>query len=303
MLDKIAATVDWEPIAAWVGSRGGSGPGSPSYPGLVLLRCLLLGIWHDLSDPALENAVADRLSFRRFAGLSLHDPVPDHSTLWRFRAELATDGLMERVFAEIVRQLDVKGLIVKRGTLIDASLVPAAARPARKAKNPQAAVPAKPGHDVEARWGRKGHKSVFGYKIHIGADQDHTIIRRVELTDASVTDTEPADALICGDERAVYGDQAYYTHARHARLSAAGIKDRLMHRPNKHHPELPARHKRRNRLIARVRAAVERPFAVIKEHYGLRRMRFFTLARNKVHVLLACCAYNLRRAVTALAPA
>ena len=302
MLDRIAATVDWQPIAALVGWRNGAGPGSPSYPGLVLLRCLLLGIWHDLSDPALEKAIADRLSFRRFAGLSLHDRVPDHSTLWRFRTELAADDLMERVFAEIVRQLDAKGLIVKRGTLIDASLVPAAARPPRKTTG-ENADRSKSSPDPDARWGRKGRKSVFGYKAHIGADQDHTIIRRAELTDASVTDTEPADALICGDERAVYGDQAYYTHARHQRLTKAGIKDRLMRRPNKHHPELPARHKRRSRLIGRVRAAVERPFAVFKEHYGLRRMRFFTLARNRVQVLLACCAYNLRRAVTVLAPA
>ena len=301
MLDKIAATVDWQPIATLVGSRNGTGPGSPSYPGLVLLRCLLLGVWHDLSDPALEKAIADRLSFRRFAGLSLHDRVPDHSTLWRFRAELAVDGLMERVFAEIVRQLDAQGLIVKRGTLIDASLVAAAVRPPRKAAEAESGAP--PSCEVDARWGRKGTKSVFGYKIHIGADQDHTIVRRVELTNASITDTEPADALICGDERAVYGDKAYYTHARHARLTAAGIKDRLMRRADKHHPELPARHKRRNRLIARVRYAVERPFAVLKQHYGLRRMRFFALVRNRVQVMLACCAYNLRRAVTVLAPA
>jgi len=97
------------------------------------------------------------------------------------------------------------------------------------------------------------------------ADAAHTIIRRVDFTNASLPDTECADGLICGDEKAVYGDQAYYTHARHARLREARIKDRLMHRPNKHHPELPPRKKRRNRLIARVRAAVERPFAV---HFG-----------------------------------
>jgi transposase, IS5 family len=303
MLDRIAGTVDWAPVASLVGARGGVGPGSPSYPGLVLLRCLLLGIWHDLSDPALEHAIADRLSFRRFAGLSLHDRVPDHATLWRFRAKLTKDGLMDRVFEEIVRQLDAKGLIVKRGTLIDASLVAAAARPPRKSTGEDADKTTKSAPDPDARWGRKGHKSVFGYKVHIGVDQDHTIVRRVELTNASVTDTEPADALISGDEKAAYGDQAYYTHARHARLTAAGIKDRLMRRPNKHHPELPARHKRRNQLIARVRAAVERPFAVLKQHYGMRRMRFFTLARNRAHVILACCAYNLRRAATVLAPA
>jgi IS5 family transposase len=301
MLDEVAATLDWGSIAVQLGSRGHAGPGSPSYPAVVLFRCLLLGIWHDLSDPMLEKAIVDRLSFRRFAGLSLHDKVPDHTTLWRFREELAADGVLERAFAEINRQLDAQGLIVKRGTLIDASLVAAAARPPRKGHGAFGEAAGAASHDGDARWGRKGDKSVFGYKIHIGADQDHTIIRRVELTAASVTDTEPADDLICGDERAVYGDQAYYTHARHARLSKAGIKDRLMRRPNKHHPQLTARHKRRNRLIGRVRAAVERPFAVLKKHYGLSRLRFFTLARNRAHVTLACCAYNLRRALTVLA--
>jgi len=298
-LDRLGEAGDWRPIATLIGSRNGTGPGAPSYPGLVLLRCLLLGVWYDLKDEALEQAIADRLSFHDFVGLSLQDRVPDHSTLWRFREELASDGTIEQVFDEIVRQLDAKGLVVKRGTLIDASLVASAARPPRKPKSGQSGE-AKPSADTDARWGRKGKKSVFGYKIHIGADQDHTIIRRVALTDASVTDTEPADTLICGDEGAAYGDQAYYTHARHAWLTEAGIKDRLMHRPNKHHPELSARDKYRNHLIGRIRAAVERPFAVFKEHYGMRRMRFFTHRRNRTHVILACCAYNLRRAATVL---
>lgn len=304
MLDKLEAAVDFAPLRGLLGKRGEAGPGNSSYPAEVLLRCLLLGVWHDLSDPALETAIADRISFRRFAGLSLLDRTPDHSTLWRFRQELAREGLVDQVFVEITRQLEAKALVLKRGTLIDASLVAARANPPRK---PRGGAPAdaraKPAADPDARWGRKGKKSVFGYKIHIGVDAAHTIIRRVDLTNGSVTDTEPADGLICGDENAVYGDQAYYTHARHARLTEAGIKDRLMRRPNKHHPELPARQKRRNRLIGRVRAAVERPFAVFKERYGLRRMRFYTLVRNRVQVVLACCAYNLRRAVGALAPA
>jgi IS5 family transposase len=300
VLDKIAVVVDWPALAAVLGSRNGAGPGSPGYPSLLLLRCLLLGVWHNLSDEALEHAVKDRLSFRRFAGLSLHDRVPDHSTLWRFRMELAADGLVDRVFAEINRQLEVKGLIVKRGTLIDASLIAARARPPSRPEAEEA-QPAKPSADPDARWGRKGKKSVFGYKIHIGVDAQHTIIRQVATTDASVTDTELGDALICGDEDAVYGDQAYHTQARHERLSEVGIKDRLMRRPNKHHPQLPPRHKRRNRLIGRVRSGVERPFAVLKEHYGLRCMRFFAMVRNRVHTALACCAYNLRRAVTVLA--
>ena len=300
VFDEIAAAIDWAPIRPLLGERSGPGSGNTSYPAEPLLRSLLLGTWHGLSDPALEAQLRDRLSFRRFAGFSLSDRTPDHATLWRFRDELAREELIERVFAEINRQFDEKGLIVKQGTLVDASFLQARARPPRQPKK-GAEGPTKPSADPDARWGRKGKKSTFGYKIHIGVDQGQTLIRRVVVTDASITDTTPADALICGDEQAVYGDQAYYTHARHARLDEAGIKDRLMRRPNKHHPLSP-RQKDRNRLIARVRAAVERPFAVFKQHYGLRQLRCFSLAANRTQCLLAAWAYNLRRMAVAFCP-
>jgi transposase, IS5 family len=301
ILDEVEAVVDWAPLRSLLGRRGSSGAGNSSYPAEVLLRCLLAGIWHNLSDPALEAAIADRLSFRRFVGLSLHDQTPDHTTLWRFRQELAEGGVIDKIFTEINRQFEVRKLILKQGTLVDASLMPARAKPPRKARKEAEDKPPKPSADRDARWGRKGKKSVFGYKVHTGVDAGHTLIRRVHMTDASVTDTEPADQLICGDEQAAYGDQAYYTHARHARLTEAGIKDRLMRRPNKHHPELPPRQKQRNKLIAKVRSAVERPYAVFKETYGLRRLRFFNFERNRVLIVLACCAYNLRRVAGVLA--
>jgi transposase, IS5 family len=295
ILDEVEAVVDWAPLRSLLGKRGSDGAGNSSYPAEVLLRCLLAGVWHHLSDPALEAAIADRLSFRRFVGLSLHDRTPDHSTLWRVRQELARGGLIDKIFEEINRQFEAKRLILKQGTLVDASLIPSRAKPPRKARDEaKETLPSKPSADPDARWGKKGKKSVFGYKIHTGVDAGHTIIRRIHMTDASITDTEPADQLFCGDEKAVYGDQAYYTHARHARLKAAGIKDRLMHRANKHHALRP-RQKQRNKLIAKVRAAVERPYAVLKEQYGLRRMRFFGFERNRVQIVLACCAYNLRR--------
>jgi IS5 family transposase len=299
-LDRIARSIAWGPIDALVGQRSGPGSGNTSYPAVPLLRCLLLGVWNDLSDPALEAQLRDRLSFRRFAGFSLSDQTPDHSTLWRFRQELQQDGVLDRIFEEINRQFEHKGLIVKRGTLIDASFLQAASRPPRSPKRGHQG-PTKPSADGDARWGKKGSKSVFGYKVHTGVDEANTLIRRMQVTDASITDTEPADGLISGDEQAAYGDQAYYTHARHGRLKAAGIKDRLMHRPNKHHPLTP-RQKHRNRLISKVRSAVERPFAVFKQHYGMRRLRFFNLARNRTQCLLACCSYNLARAAAVLYP-
>lgn len=301
IFDQIATVIDWGPIRKLLGQRSGPGSGNTSYPAEPLLRCLLLGVWNGLGDPALEAQLRDRLSFRRFAGFSLSDLTPDHTTLWRFRQELTHGGLIDRLFEEINRQFERKGLILKRGTLVDATFIQARARPPAKPKAGTEGPP-RPSADRDARWGRKGHKSVFGYKMHTGVDAAHTLIRRVVVSNASLNDTEPADQLICGDEAAVYGDQAYSTHARHARLVEAGIKDRLMRRPNKHHPELPPRHKRRNQLIARVRAAVERPFAVLKERYGMRRMRCFNLATNRTQCLLAACGYNLRRAASVLYP-
>ena len=173
---------------------------------------------------------------------------------------------------------------------------------ARPPARPKQGEEPKPSADKDARWGRKGRKSVFGYKVHIGTDAEHTIIRRIDLTNASLTDTECADALICGDENAVYGDQAYYTHRRHAWLMQARIKDRLMRRPNKHHPELPPRQKLRNKLISKVRAAVERPFSVFKGEYHLRRAHFFARQRNRTQFVIAACAYNLKRAFGVLFP-
>ena len=301
IFDLVAKEIDWQPIDKLLGPRSGSGPGTASYPAIVLMRCLLLGVWHGLSDPALETQIRDRLSFRRFAGFSLSDHTPDHSTLWRFRDELTRDHLIENVFEEINRQLEAKNLIVKRGTLVDASFMQARARPPRQPKKDHAG-PVKPSADGDARWGKKGKKSTFGYKMHIGVDQDHTMIRRIELTDASVTDTEPADQLICGDEKAVYGDQAYHTHKRHKQLTEKCIKDRLMRRPNKHHPKLSPRHKLRNWLIAKVRSAVERPFAVFKERYAMRRLRFFNLAANRTQCIIGACAYNLRCMIGVLYP-
>jgi len=155
MLDRLAAGLDWQPIQTLLGPRT-QGPGAPGYPPLVLLRALMLGLWYDLSDPALEAAIADRLSFRRFCGLSLTDPVPDHSTLWRFRAALAEDGRIDQVFAEITRQLEAKGLILKQGTLIDASLVPARPAAHAQARSGRGRDPAQAGRGCARALGPQG---------------------------------------------------------------------------------------------------------------------------------------------------
>src|ERR1700689_749454 len=137
-LDRVAKLLDWAPIEVLL-ARLRSGPmGAPGYPALMLFKALILQRWHALSDPSLEEGLKDRLSFRRFAGLALSDPIPDHVTLWRFRESLA-GGLEETLFAEIGRQIEAGGFMLKQGTLIDASLIPAAVnRPARpRGEGPQ----------------------------------------------------------------------------------------------------------------------------------------------------------------------
>jgi transposase, IS5 family len=317
-LERIAALIDWRAVAALLGGLRAHPEGRPGYPPLVMLKALLLQQWYGLSDPALEAALADRLSFRRFCGFALAEDTPDHVTLHRFREDLVRHDLARRVFAEITRQIDTHGFLLRQGTLIDASLIEAAVRrpkpPAEPAaetpssaaaaapETPPDAAPRPPSklvrspHDPEAAWAKKGGRRYFGDKAHVGVDQGSAIIRTALLTPANVNDTVPADTLISGDERAVYGDQAYHAKARTERLTAAGIKDRTMHRAHKHQALTPRQH-RRNELIGRRRAPVEQVFARLKRLYGWARVRYRGLARNAVHLLLLCTAMNLRRLV------
>ena len=135
----------------------------------------------------------------------------------------------------------------------------------------------------------------------MGVDEGSGIIRSETTTPANVTDTVPADALIRGDEKRVWADAAYDTKARRARLQAAGVKARIARRPDKHHPELPPRLKRYNRLIARHRAAVETTFATWKNRMGLTVIRYVGLAKAQAQITFAAIAFNLRRWV-ALTP-
>lgn len=288
-LEKIDSLVDWTAFEDLLAPLRSAPTGRPGYPPLMMLKALLLQQWYSLSDEELEASLGDRLSFRRFLKLSLEDATPDHSTIWRFREALKEAGLTERIFDVLQRQFDARGLLVRRGTLIDATLVTAAVRPSGSAAAPS---------DPDAAFARRQDKggSTFGFKAHIAMDQGSGVIRAAILTPANVNETTIADALIQGDEGAVYADMAYGTKARSAALRQRSIKDRIMRRPNKHHPVLSPRLERRNRLIAQVRGRVETVFGILKRHYGWVRVRYLGLARNQTHLHLLCMALNLRRA-------
>jgi len=287
-LEQVAAQVKWYRFEKLLRKLEPDGAGRPPFEPLLMFKALLLQQWYGLSDAQLEDALNDRVSFRRFLGLGLDADAPDHTTLCRFRNRLVETGLIARLFAEFDHQISDRGLALKQGTMIDATLVEAAcSRPpfGESAGDPDAAFVKKEG--------RPG--STHGYKAHVGVDQGTRLIRSALLTAANVNETEVADQLIRGDERAVYADKAYDTKARRAWLKSAGIKDRIMHRPNKHHPNLPPHLARRNALIAPIRASVETVFAVLKRRMQFVRVRYFGMKKNAAHLLMLAIAYNMRR--------
>lgn len=304
-LRRIADLVDWREVEPLLSSLRSGTMGAPSYPALALFKALLLQQLYGLSDPQLEEALADRLSFRHFIGFSLTDSVPDHSTLWRFREQLAKNGLAERAFTLITGQIERSGFVLKRGTLIDASLVPAAVNPPAPPTDPSppdadgrpASKLVRSPLDPDAAWTKKEGKYSFGYKAHVGMDQGSRIIRRASLTPANTNESVEADQLICGDEGTVYADKAYDSNARRARLKALGIRDGIARRSNRWHRISPSS-VRRNELISRARAPIEPLFALLKHVHRFARARYRGLARNAGAFYLTITAMNLRRWAT-----
>jgi IS5 family transposase len=289
-LERLDGLIDWSALERLATPVREGRRGRPPYAPLSMLKALYLQALYDLSDPGLEEALLDRLSFRRFCGFALDGGTPDETTICRFRADAG--AVLEAAFEEINRQLDAAGLILRKGTLMDATLVAAASRPPPYKAGAGAGSAREPGAD----WTRKKGRAFFGYKAHLGVDQGSGLIRRVVLSSAKTYESEVADRLICGDEGAVYGDRAYEQQARRARLKAAGIKDRIMHRRNKHMASLPSWQKRRNDLIARRRAPVEAVFSALKRLYGQRRAKSLTLERNTARLYAVATVYNMRRA-------
>jgi len=293
-LKALSEIIDWTPLGGLAAQVRPGEVGRTPYPPLAMLKALYLASVYDLSDPALEEALIDRVSFRLFCGFGLENATPDETTLCRFRNDCAGAGVLEAAFAEVNRQLDEKGLIVRKGTLLDATIVAAASRRPPLSAGSKPALPSEPG----ASFTRKGGRSHFGYRVHIGVDQGSGIIRRLAFSPAHVNESSVADALIAGDEKAVYADKGYESKTRRRALKRRGIKDRIMHRSHKNQAALPHWQQRRNALIAPIRAAVERPFASFKRLYGRTRVRYRNFRHNLADFHRLATIYNLRRAIT-----
>lgn len=301
VLERVAGLIDWRPVESLLRQVHGGRMGPPAYPALMMLKALLLQRWYELSDPAMEEALKDRLSFRRFVGLPLSEAIPDHSTLWRFRQALG-EKLCAQVFMEIGRQIEGAGFVLKQGTLIDASLVPAAVNPPKRPEGPLPPDEAgRPGSklvrselDPDAAWTKKEGKYYFGYKLHVAMDEGSRIIRRLVVTSANINESTAADQLICGDEKIVYADKAYDSKERRKELVRRGITNGIMRRGHPRQP-LTAAEIRRNERLAKKRGAIEPLFSLFKNVHGFARAPYRGLARNACGIFLAAIVMNLKR--------
>jgi IS5 family transposase len=278
-LSEVDEVLDFSLLEKELSGIYSSNTGRPSYPLVLLFKTLLLQQWYNLSDPGMEEALCDRISFRRFVGLSLSDAVPDHSTISRFRSQLG--DRYEKLLSSMNTQFESQGFVIKEGTMLDASFV--------RSSSPKKTV------DPEAgAYGRYPEKGSAGYKMHAAVDKKSGLIRRVITTTANTNDTMVADALIIGDEQAVYADKAYDKRARRKALQERGIFAGLMHRPNPGYP-LTLKQTAFNKRMTKLRAPVEHVFGILKNHYRLRRARYIGLTRTSIQITLACMAMNIKR--------
>lgn len=284
-LDEIAHLIDWAELDRHLAPIYAAAKGGQAWPPLALFRAMLLSIWYDLSDVKLAEALDDRASFRRFCGFAQHEPTPERTAFVRFRRELVARSLDRVLFETVTGQLESRGVVIKTGTLVDATIIASASKD----------------KDEEARWVKhRGRAAVHGYKAHIASDEEGGIVRLAEITPANVNDGRMLQAVLPDSPGEVYADLAYASASNEAKIRAAGGHPRLPGRGIWAAPgdrKAVARLQARNHEVGRVRRRIEKIFGTWKRSYGLRRMRWLGLAKAALQVRLTATAYNLRRAL------
>lgn len=295
LLERLSTAVDWEKLAAPIRALPeyrNEGPGRRPWSASLMLRAVMLAKWFNLSDQQLEECLQDRLSFRRFVGLSLTDATPDETTFVRFRTRLRDAGLHDAVFRGVVAQLDARGLLVREGVAVDATVI----------EQSRGVRPGDGGsRDPEASFTKKNGRTSFGYKGHIACDRSGIVVAWTCST-AREHDGVHLDALVKGETRAVFADALYDSGPRREALRARGVLDGIIYQRRRGQKKLHPWQAAWNAFVAPLRAVVEHPFAMLKHQMGLRRARYRGLERTSFDFALSLAAANIRRSLS-LTPA
>ena len=287
-LAEMDAVIPWARLIALIKPRyPKAGQGRQPLGLEKMLRSYFLQQWFNLSDPQAEDAIYDSESMRRFARVELREEVvPDESTILRFRHLLEQHGLTEAIFNSITGLLEEWRLLLRSGTIVDATIIAA----------PSSTKNASATRDPEMKQTRKGRNWHFGMKLHIGADK-RGIVHTVRATAASVADITQLPDLLHGQEREVFGDQAYWKEDDREFLEAWGMRYRINRRPTSKRP-LSARWRMINRARSRTRARGEHAFRIVKQLWGFAKVRYRGLAKNlaRAQTMFALAnLYQLRR--------
>lgn len=288
VLETIAREVDFSAAEQRVAATYGQG-GRPACRVGVLLRVMILQHLYGLSDPQAEEQLKDRLSFQKFVQLDTHEAVPDETTICRFRQRLIECGLHEQLLVLLNQQLEARGYIVKRTTMVDATIIESS----RKRPEVEAAARGT-APDAEASYTRNNHRSFYGYKAHISSDAEHQLIRTALISTASVQDGHMFERVAPEDTRKIYADKIYDTKRVRAWLRERSIGNGVL-KKGAHHIKLSPRDHESNRKKGLVRRNIERIFGHLKQWQGYRRVRYLGLAKNQLELTLKAVSYNLKR--------
>jgi IS5 family transposase len=257
-----------------------------------MLRIYFVQQWFNLSDPQAEDSLYDSESIRRFVRIELsEDVVPDETTILRFRHLLEKHGLTEKIFDLVKELLAAKRLLLKSGTIVDATIIAA----------PSSTKNASQARDPEMKQTRKGKQWYFGMKLHIGADTKGRV-HSVIATNAATADITQLDDLLHGEESTIYGDQAYWKEADRQDFEASGVRYRVNRRPPGKQP-LSERWRRINRARSRIRARGEHPFHIVKRLWGFATVRYRGLKKNLARAQTMFALANLYSVRHQLMPA
>jgi IS5 family transposase len=321
-MDKLDQSIHWDRINTILLSHysvGTSSEGADAYPPLLLYKCLLLQKWFRIdSDPELENQINDRLSFKKFLGLSFSNPSPDHSTFSRFRARLSKEA-MDQINSEILRQFESQGLTINEGIAVDARLVKSASRPISSNKiketrdrhnTPEGKLdkngkPLKFHRDLDSDWVVQKDIPHYGLKEHASVDTNHGFVLATTMTPASANDTNYLQYCTVFSRhtkqkiKKVYADKGYAGKPNRDFLALNKIADGIM-RKNSTTAKLTEYEKQRNKKLSKVRYIVEQYFGISHLHDGAKRARFTDITKNKFDGWYRQAAYNIARGLKIL---
>lgn len=265
--------------------------GNKPYDLELMLRLYVLQNLYTLSDEGTVAEVIDSRAFSEFCGVESSNQVPDGDTLGRFRNLLIRNGMQERLFAQVVEQLKVRGLLLKKGTIVDSTLISA----------PSSTKNAKKGRDPEAHSVKKGNNWYFGYKAHIGVDKDTGLVHTLRTTAANVHDVTMMPQLLSGEEKTVHGDSGYLGAEKREdavlrNKNGKKIQYKINRRPSQsknNSTRSKAQIKRREREKSSVRAKVEHVFAVVKGRFRYRKTRYRGLQKQAAKLNMVFALANL----------